>query len=155
MLPRMRFVVRLLLVLVVVLLLIQLVPYGRDHDNPKSVQEPKWSSAATRQLTQQGCFDCHSNLTEWPWYTNVAPVSWLTTRDVDDGRAVLNFSEWQRAQDADLQDVIDAIRDEDMPPLQYRLIHKDARLSDNERQALEAGLTATWVKDPPGPAGGS
>ena len=154
MLSRMRFLVRLLLVLVALFLLIQLVPYGRDHDNPKSVQEPKWSSAATRQLTQQACFDCHSNLTEWPWYTNVAPVSWLTTRDVDDGRAVLNFTEWQRTQDADLQDVIEAIREGEMPPIQYRLIHKDARLSDNERQELEAGLTATWVKDPPGRSGG-
>jgi mono/diheme cytochrome c family protein len=150
MLPRMRFVVRLLIFVVVVLLLIQVIPYGRDHTNPKTVQEPKWSSAATRQLTQQGCFDCHSNLTEWPWYTNVAPISWLTTRDVDDGRAVLNFSEWQRPQDADLQDVIDTIRDKSMPPIQYRLTHSEARLSDNERQALEAGLTATWAKDPPG-----
>jgi len=151
----MRLVLRLLLFLIAAFLLIQLIPYGRDHDNPRTVKEPEWSSVATRELTQQGCFDCHSNLTEWPWYTNVAPVSWLTTRDVDDGRAVLNFSEWQRTQDADLQDLIDAIRDKDMPPIQYRLVHKNARLSDNERQALERGLTATWVKDPPGPAGGS
>jgi hypothetical protein len=146
----MRFVLRLLIFVVIVALLIQVIPYGRDHTNPKTGQEPKWSSAATRQLTQQACFDCHSNLTEWPWYTDVAPVSWLTTRDVNDGRAVLNFSEWQRPQEADLQDVIDAIRDKDMPPSQYRLVHSAARLSDNQRQELEAGLIATWAKDPPG-----
>jgi len=154
MLRGMRFLARLLIFVIGVVLLIQLIPYGRDHTNPKSVQEPKWSSTRTRQLTQEGCFDCHSNLTDWPWYTNVAPVSWLTARDVDDGRDVLNFSEWQRPQDADLQSVIDAIRGGDMPPIQYRLIHKDARLTDNEKQELEAGLTATWAKDPPGPAGG-
>ena len=151
----MRFVVRLLVFVVIVLLLIQVIPYGRDHTNPPTGQEPKWSSPAVRQLTQEGCFDCHSNLTEWPWYTNVAPVSWLTTRDVNDGRDALNFSEWQRPQDANLAEVIDAIRSNDMPPAQYRLIHEDARLSDNERQQLEAGLTATWAKDPPGPKGGS
>ena len=150
MLLRMRFVVRLLIFVVIVLLLIQLIPYGRDHSNPPSVQEPKWSSPAIRQLTQDSCFDCHSNLTEWPWYTNVAPVSWLTTRDVNDGRAVLNFSEWQRPQEAELQELIDSIRGKDMPPVQYRLIHSGARLSDNERQRLEAGLLATWAKDPPG-----
>jgi mono/diheme cytochrome c family protein len=135
---------------VVVFLLVQAVPYGRAHTNPRTVQEPKWNSPATRALAQQGCFDCHSNLTEWPWYTSVAPVSWLTTRDVDDGRKVLNFSEWQRPQDADLEDVIDSIRGKDMPPWQYRLLHKDARLTDAERQQLEHGLAATWAKDPPG-----
>ena len=128
-------------VVVIVLLAIQLIPYGRDHANPPTVQEPKWSTPATRQLAQDGCFDCHSNLTEWPWYTNVAPVSWLTKRDVDDGRAALNFSEWQRPQEADLEEVIDAIRSKDMPPPQYRLIHADARLSERAA-ALEAGTRA-------------
>ncbi len=85
----------------------QLIPYGRDHDNPQTVLEIEWNTPATRQLAQVGCLDCHSSLTEWPWYTNVAPVSWLTQRDVDDGRSVLNFSEWQRPQEADLQDVVD------------------------------------------------
>ena len=71
---------------------------------------------------------------------DVAPVSWLTTARREDGRAKLNFSEWQRPQDADLEEVIDAIRDKDMPPVQYRLIHSEARLSDAERQQLERGL---------------
>jgi len=151
----MRFVLRLLGFLVVVLLLIQLVPYGRDHTNPSTGHEPEWSSPAVRGLTQEGCFDCHSNLTEWPWYTSVAPVSWLTQRDVDSGREALNFSEWQKPQDANLQDVIEAIRSKDMPPLQYRLVHSEARLSDNQRQVLEAGLTSTWAQDPPGSKDGS
>jgi len=149
----MRFLARLLIFVVIVVLLIQLIPYGRDHSNPSTVKEPKWNSLATRQLTRDACFDCHSNLTEWPWYTEVAPVSWLTTRDVDHGRDTLNFSEWQRPQNADLKDVIDAIRGGDMPPIQYRLLHSAARLSDTEKQQLEAGLTETWVKDAPG--GGS
>ena len=150
MLQRMRSLFRLIVVLAVVLGLIQLIPYGRDHTNPRTVQELKWNSPATRTLAENGCFACHSNLTEWPWYTKIAPLSWLATRDVDDGRAKLNFSEWQRPQDVNLQQVIDAIRGKGMPPREYRLIHKEARLDATERQQLELGLAASWRKDPPG-----
>ena len=56
-------------------LVIQLLPYGRDHTNPPVVAEPLWDSPQTRALAKRACFDCHSNETIWPWYTNVAPVS--------------------------------------------------------------------------------
>ena len=141
---------KLLAILAVVFVAIQIVPYGRDHTNPKTVQEIKWNTPATRVLAQDACMDCHSNLTEWPWYTSVAPVSWLATRDVNEGRSKLNFSEWQRPQDADLAEVIAAIREEEKPPLQYRLIHPEARLTGNQRQELEQGITASWKADPPG-----
>jgi hypothetical protein len=146
----MRLLFRLFVFGVIVFLAIQLVPYGREHSNPRTVQELKWNRPATRALAVDACFACHSNLTEWPWYTSIAPVSWLTTRDVEDGRAVLNFSEWQRPQEADLQEVVDALRGKDMPPIQYRLIHDQSRLTDTERQQLERGLVASWTKDPPG-----
>jgi hypothetical protein len=138
------------LVLAILFLAIQVVPYGRDHENPRTVKEVSWDSPATRVLAVDGCFACHSNLTEWPWYTSVAPLSWLTYRDVQDGRAKLNFSEWQRPQDVNLQEVVDAIRDKGMPPLHYRLIHREARLTPNQRQELEQGLLKTWASSPPG-----
>ena len=146
----MRLFVRLVLLVAVVLVAIQFVPYGRDHANPATVKEIRWDSSATRALAQGACFACHSNLTQWPWYTTVAPISWLATRDVNDGRAKLNFSEWQRPQEVDLKRVVDAIRGKGMPPLEYRLLHSEARLSGNERQQLEQGLVASWTKDPPG-----
>ncbi len=145
-----RFFFRLFLIVMVVFLGIQLVPYGRDHTNPRTVQEIKWNVPVTRTLAQDGCFACHSNLTEWPWYTNVAPVSWLTQHDVEDGRAKLNFSEWQRPQRANLAEVVDALRNNSMPPVQYRAVHSEARLSDAERQQLESGIVASWTEDPPG-----
>jgi hypothetical protein len=77
---------------------IQLVPYGRDHGNPPVTGEPTWDASETRALVKQACFDCHSNETEWPAYASIAPVSWLVQRDVNEGRAVLNFSEWPRPQ---------------------------------------------------------
>lgn len=145
----MPWFIRILTGLLVVFLAIQLVPYGRDHDNPRSLQEPAWNSARTRQLAVVGCFDCHSNLTDWTWYTNVAPISWLTQHDVEDGRKALNFSEWGRRQTADLQAVVEVLRHGDMPPRQYKVLHEEARLSGDERQELEDGLVQTWAASPP------
>src|SRR5689334_11124590 len=71
---------------------LQLVPI--PHDNPPVTQEPNWDSPQTRALAQRACFDCHSNETVWPWYSYVAPVSWLVVHDTLDGRRELNFSEW-------------------------------------------------------------
>jgi len=126
---------------------IQLVPYGRDHTNPRVTAEPAWDSPRTRELAKQACFDCHSNETVWPWYSNIAPVSWLVTWDVDGGRKRLNFSEWPQlpaggaaAVGAEAADKVDG---GEMPPLQYKLIHGGARLSDAEKQELVAGLSAT------------
>jgi Haem-binding domain len=83
----------------ITLVAIQLVPYGRGHVNPPTTSEPAWDSPATRALAKQACFDCHSNETEWPAYSHVAPASWLVQHDVDEGRAVVNFSDWHRPQE--------------------------------------------------------
>src|ERR1700674_2739250 len=74
--------------------LIQLVPIGVSVTNPPVVSEPNWDSPQTRALAQRACFDCHSNETIWPWYSRVAPVSWLLASDVIQGRSRLNFSTW-------------------------------------------------------------
>jgi mono/diheme cytochrome c family protein len=145
----MPWFLRIVLGLAIVFAAIQVLPYGRDHDNPRSVSEPAWNEPETRALAQGACFDCHSNLTAWPWYTQVAPVSWLTARDVTDGRAKLNFSEWQRPQEVNLQEVLEVIRSDAMPPWYYGLTHREARLSDAERDALQRGLVETWSTSPP------
>jgi mono/diheme cytochrome c family protein len=129
--------------------LIQLVPYGRDHTNPRVTAEPVWDSARTERLARDACFACHSNETEWPWYTSVAPFSWLVQHDVEDGRATLNFSEWNRPQ-SELEDIGDVVLEGEMPPTQYRLIHAEARLTDAERRALAEGLETTVRTSPPG-----
>src|SRR5918999_81790 len=79
--------------------LIQLVVYGRTDDDPPVTAEPRWQGSGTRRLAVRACFDCHSNETQWPWYSNLAPASWLLQRDVKSGREELNFSEWDRRQD--------------------------------------------------------
>src|SRR5512132_2624625 len=127
--------------LVVVMVVIQAVPYGRDHTNPPVRAEPNWDSPRTRQLAKDACFACHSNQTRWPWYASVAPVSWLTQNDVDEGRSVLNFSEWDRPQASG--EAAEAVREGSMPPLQFKLLHPESRLSDSEKLQLIHGLEAT------------
>jgi mono/diheme cytochrome c family protein len=124
------------------LALIQIVPFGRDHINPVVTAEPRWDSQQTRDLAVRACFDCHSNETEWPWYTNVAPVSWLTYRDVVEGREVLNFSEWDRPQ-KETDEAVETLLEGEMPPWYYLPTHAEANLSDEEIAALAEGLRRT------------
>jgi hypothetical protein len=135
------------------LLLAQAVPYGRSHTNPPVTAEPKWDSPQTRELAANACFDCHSNLTNWKWYTNIAPISWLTQSDVDGGRAALNFSEWNKPQDG-AGDAVEAVQSGSMPPWFYPLMHPKANLSQADQQRLAAGLAATFRNSPPLGGGG-
>ncbi len=134
-------------------LLAQVVPYGRDHTNPPVTQSIKWNSPRTEQLAAGACNDCHSNLTNWKWYSNIAPASWLIYRDVQEGRANLNFSEWNKPQ-AEAGDIVEVVQSGSMPPLQYKPLHSGARLSSTERDELARGLRATLAQDPPIPGGG-
>lgn len=126
----------------------QLVPYGRDHANPPVTQEPAWDSPRTRSLAVAACFDCHSNSTNWYWYTNIAPLSWLVQNDVEAGRSALNFSEWDRPQDG-AGDVVELIQSGEMPPWYYWIIHPNAHLSSAEKQQLIDGLHKTFAASPP------
>jgi mono/diheme cytochrome c family protein len=148
------WLLRALLALAVLLVLIQLVPYGRDHSNPPVTQEVKWDSQRTRELALGACYDCHSNLTTWPWYTNVAPISWLAQSDVDGGRGVLNFTEWNRPQEADASEIVETVREGEMPPWQYKPLHPAGRLSSTEQDELVRGLERTLAADPPIGGGG-
>jgi len=125
-------------------LLIQLVPYGHDHTNPPVTGEPAWDSPATKALAQRACFDCHSNETAWPWYSNLAPVSWLLQRHVTEGRERLNFSTWGTGRQ-EVGHAARLIREGEMPSWDYLLLHPDARLSDTEKQQLIDGLTRTFA----------
>lgn len=128
----------------VLLLLIQLVPYGRNHTNPPLVREPAWDSPQTQQLAQRACYDCHSNETVWPWYSNVAPMSWLLQRHVDEGRDYLNFSEWGAGREAEeAEELAEAVLEGEMPPRSYLPLHPEASLSRPEKEALAQGLALT------------
>jgi hypothetical protein len=125
---------------VALFLLIQLVPYGRNHTNPAVVSEPNWNSPQTRELAVRACYDCHSNQTFWPRYSNIAPFSWLIQRDVDEGRRRLNFSTWGQGR-MEVDHSSRLIQEGEMPPFYYVILHPSAKLSSSEQQTLINGLS--------------
>ncbi len=141
----MRRLKQIALVLGVLFVAIQLVPYGRGHDNPAVVQGPTWDSPETEALARRACFDCHSNETTWPWYSHVAPVSWLVQHDVEDGRKHLNFSRFDQPQ-KHAHEAGEEVEEGEMPMKIYLVTHPEARLTDAETAALVAGLNKTLGK---------
>ncbi len=129
------------ILLVVAFVLVQVVPYGRAHDNPAVTGEPAWPSPRARELAKRACFDCHSHETVWPWYSHVAPMSWLVQKDVVDGRKHLNFSTWDRSQE-NADEAAGEVAQGEMPPALYLPLHPEARLTDAEKDELLAALRA-------------
>jgi Haem-binding domain len=136
-----RLLLRAGLGLLVVAVLVQLVPYGRDHPNPPVTRDAPWPDGRARELATAACYDCHSNQTRWPPQSFVAPFSWLLARDVSQGRDELNFSTWDE-DDGDADDAADAVAEGSMPPRRYLLVHPDAALGEAERQLLVDALEA-------------
>jgi hypothetical protein len=132
-----------LVAFVLTLLFIQLAPVERT--NPpveKEISVP----ADVKAILRNACYDCHSNQTTWPWYSSIAPVSWLLVSDVINGREEMNFSTWNsypaKKQSAKRKKVWEEVKDGEMPPLPYRLMHPEARLSAGEKELLRSWSTA-------------
>ncbi len=127
---------------IILLGLIQLVPFGHDHSNPAMVSEPQWSSPEARALAKEHCFQCHSNETEWPWYSNIAPASWLIQFDVNEGRDKFNFSDWN-ANSGELDEMVETIQEGEMPPIQYWMFHPNSHLNAQQKQDLIDALNSS------------
>jgi hypothetical protein len=140
---------KILIAAVALLVAIQLVPVGRT--NPPTTSKVDAPQEALAVL-ERSCFDCHSNESRWPWYAYVAPVSWLVTHDVKEGREHVNFSEWAQYDAEKVADILKDVRDEveegNMPLPIYLFMHRDARLSEQDRQTLYA-----WAEGRSAPAG--
>jgi len=120
--------------------LIQLIPV--DRTNPAMTKEPNWSSPEARALVKEHCFQCHSNETEWPWYSYVAPASWLIKGDVVNGRRIFIYSAWDK-NPGRLDEMVEKIQEGSMPPLQYTIFHPTSKLDAQQKQALIDALTST------------
>lgn len=119
---------------------IQFIPYGTNHTNPPVRAEPVWPNAEVRSLAKRACFDCHSNETQWPWYSYVAPMSWMVQHDVDEGRERFNLSDW-KAPASRLHDSVKVVLDRgEMPPPPYVLLHGEAKLRASEVDTLRDAL---------------
>ena len=126
-----------LAVLVVAFIAIQFVPVNRT--NPPvtgKIEAPE----EVMDIFKTSCYDCHSNETFWPWYSYVAPVSWLVAHDVNDGRDDLNFSEWNSYSDKDKKDareeIWEEVEEDHMPLWFYLILHPEAKLSDGDKEII-------------------
>lgn len=132
---------RVLLVLVILFIAIQVI--RPDKTNPpveadmiNELSPPPIVAAAL----QRACYDCHSHETQWPWYSAIAPVSWLVAHDVDEAREHLNFSKWASytlpVAIHKLEEATEEVEEGKMPLLKYRLLHPESRLSEDEKDAF-------------------
>jgi hypothetical protein len=123
--------------LAALILLIQLIPV--EQTNPP-VEADLVAPAPVKDILRRACYDCHSHETRRPWYSRVAPFSWWLAEHVTEGRADLNFSQWPlfdfEARELMLRDIEKQLEDGTMPLRSYVLGHREARLSDGDREIL-------------------
>ena len=102
-------------------------------------------SDSVQLVLKNACYDCHSNNTNYPWYVNIQPMGWLLANHIKKGKAVLNFSEFgsytTRRQISKLKSIADQIRGDDMPLASYKWMHKNARLTKDEK-----AMIINWVQ---------
>jgi len=127
--------------LVVVFIGIQFIPVERT--NPPVVSDID-APSDIKDILRKACYDCHSNETNWAWYTKIAPMSLLTDKDVEEGRKRLNFSEWGNYTSKTEQikeEIWEEIREEQMPPWMYRVSQSESKLTPEEKNLLRNWAT--------------
>lgn len=128
-------------IILAALLLIQFIPVTRD--NPPVTAEFGGPSEV-KDIFKKSCYDCHSNETVWPWYSRVAPVSWLVTSDVNESRENLNFSEWgtytSKKQVKLAESIGEEVKEGEMPLMIYLIMHSSAELDD-----IQKDIIYNWV----------
>ena len=122
---------------------IQFIPPMLSHTNPPVTGEPRWNSLETRATFFKACADCHSNETVFPWYSSVAPVSWLVESDIREGRKHFNISEWDK-RTMNGAESANEVRRGAMPAGLYLLMHSDANLNTVEKKKFIKGLIETF-----------
>ncbi len=127
--------------------LMQLVPYGLEHSNPQTYGGVKWDTPETEALFNKACADCHSHATKWPTYSSIAPISWLVTHDVEEGREKFNVSMWGIQKRNKGEDAAEELEENEMPPAIYTLMHPEAKLSQRDKEKLISGFKATFGED--------
>jgi cytochrome c551/c552 len=131
------------IILIVVFLGSQFVRPARTNppvDESQTIFARTQMTPQVSAILERSCRDCHSNKTVWPWYTNVAPISWWLSNHVNEGRQNLNLSEWtklaQDRQDRKLRQICDEVSDGGMPLSSYVPMHPQAKLSDEDKKTL-------------------
>jgi len=131
------------IVLVVLFLGIQLMRPARSNpavDESQTIEARTQMTPQVKAIFERSCNDCHSNKTVWPWYTNVAPISWWIAGHINEARQMMNLSEWAKLdrdhQDRKLRQICDEVTDGGMPLPSYLPMHPKAKLSDQDKKTL-------------------
>tara|TARA_R110001592_G_scaffold224857_1_gene480566 strand:+ start:356 stop:808 length:453 start_codon:yes stop_codon:yes gene_type:complete len=144
----MKVVKKIALVLLVAFVGIQFIPTERNQSDSVPSTDFMLVNNVPENIQkklQVSCYDCHSNNTQYPWYNKVQPVAWFLEDHIKEGKAELNFNEWDslsnRRKASKLKSIISQIEDDKMPLSSYTLIHRDAVFSDTEKQELIQWMT--------------
>ncbi len=133
---------KILWALVLIAIGIQFVPV--DRSNPP-IEGEIAAPPEVAQILERSCYDCHSHEVRWPWYGYVAPVSWLVAYDVEEAREHLNFSRWDQYEKEEqlelVEEIWEEVEDHEMPLDIYLWLHRDAVLSEVDRQTLRGWST--------------
>lgn len=126
----------LIILFLLIILVIQFIPV--EQNNPPVLNEMPMP-ANVKEIMVKACYDCHSNLTKWQWYSKIAPISFLISHDVNHGREYLNFSEWNPYKDNHTKikkEIWKEINDKKMPPLLYRILNSRSKLTEEEKKII-------------------
>jgi len=134
-----------------IIILIIIIQFFRiDKTNPEIIVsndfiEVSQPSEEIKVILKSACYDCHSNETKYPWYSNIAPVSWLLKDHINEGREELNFSEWgtftAKRKDHKLEEIVEMLEKGEMPLKGYTLAHQEAQLTNDQKTLL-----MDWIK---------
>ncbi len=137
--------------LIAVLLFAAIQLYRPDRSNPpfdpaQALETGGRAPADVTAILERSCYDCHSSRTRWPWYSNIAPMSWLIADDVSEARKKMDFSRWTtyppKLMSRKLTGINDEVMKGDMPLKQYLMLHSDAKLTDSDKMVLGDWATA-------------
>jgi Haem-binding domain len=144
----MKLLKRIVIGLVVLFIVIQAIRPAKTNpivDETQTIQANTKVSSEVSAILERACYDCHSNTTTWPWYSQIAPVSWFLVNDVNDGRKNLSFSNWAsydaRKAARKLQAMSEKVEKGEMPLKSYLLLHPTAKLSESDKHVL-----VDWAK---------
>ena len=145
----MNILKKILLLLLVVFLAIQFIQPARNTNGqalPTDISKVVSVPENVQSLLQTACYDCHSNHTNYPWYTYVQPVGWILHNHIINGKKELNFNDFgsysKRRRQSKLKAIADQVRDDEMPLSSYRFMHKKARLTKDEK-----AMIINWVNN--------
>lgn len=144
-----RWAKRVGIAVLVLLLASQLVPMNRHNpgvDPSKTIYVTEKVPPKVKAVLERSCKNCHSSETSWPWYSYVAPASWIIAHDVHQARKEMNFSEWgsysAKRKGEKLEEICEQLTNGDMPDPKYALVHRNARITPEER-----GAVCQWTED--------